>query len=96
MLRNLWRAGLLIALACLLPFAAAGEKGKFTAKTAESAPPKELSEPIRKLLPSESVQFVDAAGKAVAEIWLRSAIPTDNPRRRSAQCCWDIGPIWKG
>jgi deferrochelatase/peroxidase EfeB len=25
----------------------------------------------------------------------RSAIPTDNPRRRSALCCWDIRPTWK-
>ena len=25
----------------------------------------------------------------------RSAIPTDNPWRRSAPCCWDIRPIWK-
>ena len=25
----------------------------------------------------------------------RSAIPTDNPGRRSAPCCWDIRPIWK-
>src|ERR1043166_1276690 len=76
MLRLVCCAGLLIA-ACLLPLATAGEKGKFAAKPAETAPPKELAEPIRKLLASESLQFTDASGKAIAEIWLRSAIPTD-------------------
>jgi len=77
MLRIIRRSGLLIAFACLLPWAGAQEKGKFSVKPADSAPPAELSEPIRKLLRSESIQFIDGAGKAIAEIWLRKEIPTD-------------------
>ncbi len=67
----------LLTLTCLLPWASAQEGGKFSAKAAQSPPPKELSEPIRKLLSNESVQFLDAAGKPIAEVWLRKALPTD-------------------
>ena len=74
--RKFW-AGLFVATTCLLPLAGAGEKGKFSVKTGDSAPPKELAEPIRKVLSNESVQFVDGSGKAIAEIWLRNGIPTD-------------------
>jgi hypothetical protein len=64
-------------LACFLPLATAQEKGKFSVKTMEGAPPKELGEPIRKLLRSEALQFLDGSDKPIAEIWLRSAVPTD-------------------
>src|SRR5258708_32468000 len=77
MLRIIRRSGFLFAVACLLPWAGAQEKGKFSVKPADTAPPTELSEPIRKLLKNESIQFFDGAGKAIAEIWLRKAIPTD-------------------
>ena len=77
MLRIICRSGLLFAVACLLPWAGAQEKGKFSVKPADTAPPAELSEPIRKLLKNESIQFLDGAGKAIAEIWLRKEIPTD-------------------
>jgi hypothetical protein len=70
-------AAFLLAVACLLPLAGAQEKGKFSVKPAETAPPAELSAPIRKLLKSESIQFFDGAGKPIAEIWLRKEIPTD-------------------
>ena len=77
MLRNLVRVGVLVTLGGILTIAGAGEKGKFSVKSAESGPPKELSEPMRKLLSNESVQFADSSGKAIAEIWLRNGIPTD-------------------
>jgi hypothetical protein len=70
-------AGLLAALACFLPWTAAQEGSKFAVKTATAAAPKELSEPIRKLLQDEAVQLLDAAGKPVAEVWLRKEVPTD-------------------
>jgi hypothetical protein len=75
--RFLASAAFVFALAVLLPLAGAGEKGKFTVKQAESPPPKELPEAIRKVLAGDSVSFVDGSGKTVAELWLRSAIPTD-------------------
>jgi len=76
MLRIICRTGLL-ALALSVPWAGAQEKGKFAVKTADAAPPQELSESIRKLLKTEALEFLDASGKAIAEVWLRKAIPTD-------------------
>jgi hypothetical protein len=49
--------------------------GKYSIKSATTAPPKELSEPVAKLLGQESVQFLDAKGKTLAELWLRKEIP---------------------
>src|SRR5262249_56664781 len=56
---------------------ATGQEAKFTVKAAKNAPPKDLDESIQKLLPSDSILFLDASGKTVAEFWLRTAIPTD-------------------
>jgi hypothetical protein len=50
-------------------------EGKFSIKSATTAPPKELSEPVAKLLGSESVQFLNAKGETLAELWLRKDIP---------------------
>jgi hypothetical protein len=75
MLRILGPAALSLAL--LLPFAAAQDKGKFTVKTLSAEPPKELSEPIRKLLAGEAIEMIDAAGKPIADIWLRKEMPTE-------------------
>jgi hypothetical protein len=77
MARFIRLAALLAALVCLLTWAGAQEKGKFAVKTVEAAPPTELSDPFRKVLQGESVQFLDASGKAIAEIWLRKEVPTD-------------------
>jgi hypothetical protein len=77
MVRMLRHALFVLALGAFLPWAVAQEKGKYTVKSSETAPPNELSEPVRKLLKSESMVFLDAAGKSIAEIWLRNAIPTD-------------------
>jgi hypothetical protein len=77
MLRLIRLAAFLMAIALLLPGAGAQDSGKFSVKSAETPPPAELSAPIRKLLKNESIQFLDGAGKAIAEIWLRKEIPTD-------------------
>ncbi len=61
----------------LLTLARAGDTGKYTIKTAENAPPKELSEPIQKLLGNHSVQLLAPDGKAVCEVWIRKEIPSD-------------------
>jgi hypothetical protein len=65
-----------VVLVSILPFAAAQE-GKFSIKTAESAPPKELDASIQKLLGKNSIQLIDAGGKTVGEFWLRTEIPVD-------------------
>jgi hypothetical protein len=49
--------------------------GKCSVRTANAAPPKELSEPVAKLLGQESIQFLNAKGETLAEIWLRKEIP---------------------
>jgi hypothetical protein len=55
------------------PFSAA--EGKYSIKSGTTAPPKELSEPVVKLLGQESIQLVDAKGEVLAELWLRKEIP---------------------
>lgn len=75
MLRFLGSAAM--SLAILLPLAGAQEKGKFAVKTVAAAPPKELSEPIRKLLSSDAIELLDGAGKPIADLWLRKEMPTD-------------------
>jgi len=49
--------------------------GKYSVRSATAAPPKELSEPVAKLLGQESIQFLNAKGETLAEIWLRKEIP---------------------
>jgi hypothetical protein len=68
----------LVCLGCFLySFATSQEGKKFTVKSADTPTPKELSEPLRKLLSDSSIQLVDEAGKAVCDIWLRKEIPAD-------------------
>src|SRR5260370_341194 len=49
--------------------------GKYSVRSATAAPPKELGEPVAKLLGQESIQFLNAKGETLAEIWLRKEIP---------------------
>ncbi|HEV2949494.1 MAG TPA: hypothetical protein VGX70_19110 [Gemmataceae bacterium] len=62
--------GLLLASASAL-----AADGKYSVRSASSTPPKELSEPVAKLLGQESIQFLNAKGETLAEIWLRKEIP---------------------
>ena len=56
---------------------APAQDGKYSVKTAWTEPPKELSDSIRKLLGPEAVQFRDARGDLVAELWFRKEVPAD-------------------
>jgi hypothetical protein len=47
----------------------------YTIKPADNAAPKEIQEPIRKLLPERSVQLLDAKGSPICEVWLRKELP---------------------
>lgn len=51
--------------------------GKYSIKTAQTPPPKGVSESIRKLLDKQSVQFLSADGKQLAEVWFRASVPAD-------------------
>ena len=53
------------------------QEGKFSIKTGDNAPPKELAEGIQKILAPQSIQLLDPDGKTVAEVWFRKEIPAD-------------------
>ena len=64
-----------VAVLCLtgtLPLRAADEP---SVKVADTAPPKELLEPIRKLLGEKCVQVSNAKGELVMELWFRKELP---------------------
>jgi hypothetical protein len=48
---------------------------KYSVKTATTPVPKELKEPIAKLLSDHSVQVIDDKGKLYCEIWFRKDVP---------------------
>ena len=72
MARNLIWVALALVVAVYPAWAA---EGKYSIKSATTAPPKELSEPVAKLLSQESIQLLDAKGEALAELWFRKEIP---------------------
>src|SRR5262245_51704021 len=69
-------AAVVLMLPVAFVFAFAGDE-KGTLKTATTAPPAELAEPIRAMLPAKSVQVMDAAGGTLGEFWFRADVPTD-------------------
>lgn len=72
----MFRTSGLIAAGVLLPvvlvFAA---DAKYTIKTSNLPPPKELAEPIRKLMSDQAVQLLDSKGTVLCELWLRKSLP---------------------
>jgi hypothetical protein len=67
---------LLLALLSACPYAQA-QDGKYTIKTGQTPIPKEIGEPIRKLLTPGSIELLDPAGKAICQVWFRKEIPAD-------------------
>src|ERR1700730_7786448 len=63
-------AGFILAVPAM-----AGDAAKYTIKQASSRAPKEVSEPIRKLLSDKSIQFMSGDGNSIGEIWLRKEVP---------------------
>lgn len=62
----------LVALLALAP----AEGPKLGLKHLKADPPESVAGKVRKLLPGECEQVIDADGNAVAEIWFRDEIPT--------------------
>src|SRR5438552_1494543 len=77
MMRVLRFSPVLLFSVCALSFVSSQEGKKYTIKTTSNPIPKEISEPIQKLLASESVQLLDAGGKPVCEVWFRKEIPAE-------------------
>ncbi len=60
-------------LAAIVPVHAAAET--YSIKVVNTEPPKELQEPVRKLIGDRCVQFLDGKGELLAEVWLRKGVP---------------------
>jgi hypothetical protein len=54
--------------------AAAAADGKYTVAVEATPPPKELAEPIRKLLDDRGLTVKDASGKVLCTVWPRKAL----------------------
>jgi hypothetical protein len=50
---------------------------KYSIKAVKAEPPKELKEPIRKLLGDQSVQLLDPKGTALCQVWFRKEVPAE-------------------
>jgi len=72
--RSLLLAGLLSA-ACGGLVAAAPAKG-YRVEPLKEAAPAEVAEPVRKALAAEGLRVLDPKGEPLADVWLRSAVPT--------------------
>jgi hypothetical protein len=77
MIRNLrWIAPVLFTV-CVFSFVSSQDGKKYAIKTADTPVPKEISEPIQKLLAENSVQLLDGSGKLLCEMWFRKELPTE-------------------
>jgi hypothetical protein len=65
-----------VFLLLLLPGSIQAADAKYSIKAATTPAPKELSEPISKLLSDQSVQLLDSKGAVLAELWFRKQIPS--------------------
>jgi hypothetical protein len=50
-------------------------EAKYTIKMENAPPPKELKEPVRKLMSDRAIQLVDDKGGPIAEFWFRKEVP---------------------
>jgi hypothetical protein len=74
-LRTLAGAAVLLVLTALPLFAA---DNAYSVKTVDKTPaPKEVQEPIRKLLGERGVQLLNAKGDLLAELWFRQDVPVN-------------------
>jgi hypothetical protein len=74
-LRPLAGSAVLLAMTTLPLFAA---QTTYSIKTVDKTPsPKEVQEPIRKLLGDRCVQLLDAQGALLAEVWFRQDVPVN-------------------
>jgi hypothetical protein len=72
----MFRTSGLIAAGLFLPAALCfAADAKYTIKTTNLPPPKELAEPIRKLMGDHAVQLLDSKGTVLGEVWLRKELP---------------------
>src|SRR5438132_10254705 len=63
------------ALVWTAAVARADDAGKYNIKERSSPPPKELREPIRKLLNEKAIQLLTDKGSVLCDVWLRKELP---------------------
>ena len=68
-------ASLAATLAMTAITARADDAGKYTIKELNSPPPKEVREPIRKLLNDKALQLLTDKGSVLCDVWLRKDLP---------------------
>jgi hypothetical protein len=74
MLRSLaYTLALLLAVAD----SARATEAKYSIKATKNAPPKELKEPVRKLLEEQSAELLDDKGAVICEVWFRKEVPAN-------------------
>jgi hypothetical protein len=67
---------ILVAVAWFVSVSVCAAADKYTAKVQDgAAPPKEVADPVRKLLTEKSIQVADEKGEVLAEVWLRKELP---------------------
>jgi hypothetical protein len=59
----------------LLLAALPGQAADYSIKVVNEAPPKDVKEPIRKLLGEQAVQLLDGKGEPLVEVWFRKEVP---------------------
>jgi hypothetical protein len=70
------RLAIIVLLLAVTPVAAQEGK-KFSIKTATTDPPKELKEPVRRILDNKTVQLLDPAGTVICELWFSKSLTSD-------------------
>jgi hypothetical protein len=73
MLRT-FRWAIVLLLLSAVPAGAAATR--YGIKPVKADPPRELKEPIRKLLSEQSVQFLDPKKAVICQLWFRKEVPT--------------------
>jgi hypothetical protein len=56
---------------------AATAQAQYSIKSVKAEPPQEVNAALRKQLNDDSVQFLDAKGNIVCQLWLAKAVPTE-------------------
>jgi hypothetical protein len=73
MIRTFWWSAVVLLLAAGRAWSAP----TYSIKTLKAEPPKELKEPIRKLLSDQSIQLLGPKDEVLCQLWFRKEVPVD-------------------
>jgi hypothetical protein len=78
-----------LVLLAALPVTALAD-GKYSIKTVKAEVPKQIAEPIRKLLGNDAVQLLDDKGQVLCEVWFRGEVPAKAESQKGALTYHDL------